>query len=269
MPTTTLRQRSAVLAAVALGIIGVFTAVLLPTSAAPGGLLSASPRGEGAHDSKFQVAGDGSLPTSAPRLRGPQEPLSTAELGYALHLARAAMPADAEDVLGEPGGEVITADLPPLAERTSARLVTVAIYDYTSDQLHQLVVDLTHQTVQRDQPARGLQLPPTAAETTIALNIAMKADPEPAFAQEYRATTGNPLLTPEQVHVVAGVWRPVDPAAAQSAAACGRHRCLQLLIAVPSGQYLGTQDFAVDLSTHSVVSIHQQAPSPQESDDEH
>jgi hypothetical protein len=257
MPTPTLRQRGAVLAAVALGTIGVFGAVLLPTSAAPGGLLSASPRGEGAHDAEFKVAGDGSLPETAPRLRAPHEPLSSAELGYALHLARDAMPADSQDVLGESGGEVITADLPPLAERTSARLVTVAIYDYTSDRLHQLLVDLTHREVLNDQSVRGLQLPPTAAEATIALDLAMKADPEPAFVAEYRRTTGNPLLTSAQVHVVAGVWRPVIPSAAdeQATAACGQHRCLQLLIAVPSGQYLGTQDFAVDLSTRSVLSV--------------
>jgi hypothetical protein len=244
-----------VLAAVAVGTIGILGAVLLPTSASPGGLLSAPPRGEGAHDTGFEVAGDGSLPTSAPQLRAPNESLSTAELGYALHLARASMPPDAQDVLGEPGGEVLTADLPALVERTSARLVAVAVYDYTSDRVHQLLVDLTHRKVLNDESVQGLQLTPTAAETTIALNLAMKAEPELAFSREYRKSTGSPLLTPEQVHVVAGVWRPVDPSAAQDTAVCGQHRCVQLLIAAPSGQYLGTQDFAVDLSTRSILRI--------------
>ncbi len=256
MRTPTLRQRGAVAAAVALGTIGVLGAVLLPTSASPGGLLSASPRGEGTHDTEFEVAGDGSLPETAPRLREPNAPLSSAERGYAIHLARAAMPSDAHDVLGKPGGEVLAADLPPLTERTSSRLVAVAVYDYTADRLHQLVLDLTHRTVLSDQSVAGLQLPPTAAEAAIALDLAMKADPEPTFVAEYRKTTGNPLLTPAQVHVVAGVWRPLAPSGGeeQATAACGQDRCLQLLIAVPSGQYLGTQDFAVNLSTHSVLS---------------
>jgi len=262
MPTPTLRQRGAVLAAVTLGTIGILCAVLLPTSAAPGALLSAPPRGEGAHDTGFEVAGDGSLPTTAPRLGAPNEPLSSAEVGYAVHLARTAMPADAQDVVGEPGGEVLTADLPPLAARTAARLVAVAIYDYTTDRLHELVLDLTHRTVLSDQSVRGLQLPPTEAETTIALDLAMKADPALAFVREYENTTGNPLLTRDQLHAVAGVWRPVAPSTVGATAACGPHRCLQLLLGMPSGQYLGTQDFAVDLSARSILRV-------QESDNEH
>lgn len=254
MPASRLRQRGMVLTAAALGAVGILGAVLLLTSAAPGGLPSASPRGEGTHDTEFQVAGDGSLSKSAPQLRAPQEPLSSAERGYAIHLARAAMPAATQDVLGDPGGEVLAADLPPLAERTAARLVSVAVYDYNSDQLHQLLLDLTHRKVLGDQSVRGLQLPPTAAETTTALDLAMKAGPAPAFVREYREATGNPLQAAEQVHVVAGVWRPAAPLAAkEEATACGQHRCLQLMIALLTGQYLGTHDFTVDLSTRSVL----------------
>jgi len=255
MPTSNPRQRGVVLAAVLLGAVGVLGAVLLPTSASPGSLLAGPPRGEGRHGAEFRVAGDGSIPTSAPRLRAPNEPLSSAERGYAIGLARDAMAADAQDVVGEPGGEVLTTELPPLAERSTARLVSVAVYDYTADQLHQLLVDLTAGSVQRDETVEGLQLPPTAAETAISMDLAMKADPEPAFAREYERSTGNPLLTPAQVHAVAGVWRPAYPSATTelATAVCGQHRCVQLLIALPTGQYLDTQDFAVDLSTHSVL----------------
>ena len=255
MPTSDLRKRAVVLAAVALGSLGILGAILLPTSATPGAVLSGSPRGEGVHDTEFRVAGDGSLPETAPRLRAPNEPLGSAERGYAIGLARDAMPTDAQDVLGEPGGEVLAADLPPLAERTAARLVSVAVYDYTADRLHQLLVDLTGRSVLSDQSAEGLQPPPTAAEATVALDLAMKADPAPVFTHEYSKSTGNPLLTPGQVHAVAGVWRPagLSASSAQATSVCGQHRCVQLLIALPTGQYLDTQDFAVDLSKRSVL----------------
>lgn len=260
MPIPNLRLRRALMGAVAVGAVGVLSAVLLPTSA--------SPRGDGAEETEFHVAGDGTLPETAPPLRAPHEPLSSAERGYAIHLARESMPAKTRDVLGMPGGEVLAADLPPLAERTSARLVTVAVYDYTSDRLHQMVLDLTNRKVLSDQSVPGLQLPPTMAETTVALDLAMRATKPPAFFAQYREITGNPLATPEQVHVVAGVWRAADETTASENATeiCGRHRCLQLLLALPSGQYLDTQDFAVDLSGRTVLTT---APAEPEHDHDH
>lgn len=259
MSALTLRQRGTALAAVALGTVVVVSAILLPTSATPGGFLPASPRSDGGHDTEFRVAGDGTLPETRPDLRSPHEPLSTQERGYAVHLARTALPVTATDVTGDPGGEVVAADLPPLAERSSSRLVSVAIYDYSVDRLHRLLVDLTRRSVVGTESAEGLQLPPTPTEAAVALDLAVKAEPAPRFHREYRAITGNPLLTPDQVRAVAGVWRPAYPAAAGRGhtAACGRHRCLQLLIAVPTGQYLNTQDLAVDLSTGSVLTIEQ------------
>jgi hypothetical protein len=232
---------------VLLGVVGTVGAALMPTSASPG---------DGREPAtQFHPKGDGSLPSEAPRLRAPDEPLSSAERGYAIHIARTGMPPGARDVLGNPGGEVLLADLPPLSERTSSRQVGLAIYDYTSDRLHQVVVDLTRQTMVSSRSVRGLQLPPTEAETTVALDLAMTADPAPAFLAEYRAIVGTPLLSAEQVHAVAGVWRAVPGRGApvQPTTACRQHRCLQLLVALPSGQYLSTQDFAVDLSSRRVL----------------
>lgn len=248
------RRRLALLGGVAalclsgLGLSAV-TLPLLPSLAGPG------PAGS---DGQFRpVDGDGSLPERAPDLRPADAPLSVAERGYAIHLAQQAMPPGSEDVLGLPGGEVLAADLPPVSERTSARLVAVAVYDYASDRLHQMVADLTDRSVVSDRTAQELQLPPTEAETTIAVQVAMTADPAPAFVAEYRRVTGAALITPGQIQAIAGVWRPVDASAAEgrATAVCGPHRCLQLLIALPSGQYLATQDFAVDLSSRTVLPV--------------
>lgn len=254
MTTPTLRRLGTVLTAVALGTVGVLCAVLLPTSATPGTPVSAAPRPGTDADARFRAVGDGSLPESAPRLRAPHEPLSSAERGYAYHLAREAMAATSRDAVGNPGGELLAADLPPLAERTSARLVTVAVYDYATDELHQLLLDLTDEAVVRNQATQGLQLPPVETETATALELAIAAKPAPAFVREYRELNGVPLLSPGQVSAVGGVWHPVDERlAAPETEVCGPHRCVQLLIALPTGEYLDTQDIVVDLSTRTVL----------------
>jgi hypothetical protein len=224
---------------------------LLP-SVAGSGPGDTSPDGE-----LHPVGGDGSLPTRAPKLRAPDAPLSVAERGYAIHVAQQSMPADAEDVLGNPGGEVLTADLPPIEDRGAGRRATVSLYDYSSDRLHQALVDLAAGSVVRDRDVRGLQLPPSIAEATIATQLALAADPPPAFLEQYRNLTGAPLVAAEQVQVVAGAWRPLNDgaAAAGPTKVCGADRCLQLLLALPSGQYLNTTDFAVDLSSRTVLPV--------------
>ncbi len=209
-------------------------------------------------DTQFEpVGGDGSLPESAPPLRATNAPLSVAERGYAIYLAQAAMPSGATDVLGNPGGEVLAADLPPLDDRGAGRRATVSLYDYSSDRLHQALIDLAAGSVVRRDTVRGLQLPPTVAETAIATQLALAADPAPAFVAEYRRAMGAPLVAAEQVQVVAGVWRPVEEGAGPVGPTedCGRDRCLQLLIALPSGEYLETRDFAVDLSSRTVLPV--------------
>jgi hypothetical protein len=209
-------------------------------------------------DAEFHAVGrDGSLPERAPELRSSDAPLSVAERGYAIHLAQQAMPTESRDVLGMPGGEVLAADLPPIEDRGTGRRATVSLYDYTSDRLHQTLVDLAAGSVVRDRVVPGLQLPPTIAETTIAAQLALAADPAPAFLEQYRSLTGAPLVAAEQVQTVAGVWRPVDRTATPvgPTKVCGADRCLQLLVALPSGQYLDTLDFAVDLSRRVVLPV--------------
>ncbi|WP_244931808.1 hypothetical protein [Nocardioides sp. W7] len=256
MTTPLLRRLAAVLTAVVLGSVGVLCALLLPTSAAPGDLVSSAPAPGTDAEERFRAVGDGSLTETAPRLRAPHEPLSSAERGYAYHLARAAVPETTRDVRGESGGELISADLPPLSERTSDRRVAVTLYDYASDELHQLLIDLTHDAVVRRQATQGLQLPPTQAETATALELAITARPTPAFVSQYRQLNGVPILNPGQVSAVAGVWRPVDEGPpAPATQVCGLHRCVQLLVALPTGEYLDTQDFVVDLSTRTVLRI--------------
>lgn len=254
MPVRKLRGRVAVLSAVTLGSVGVLCAVLLPTSAMPGDLLSAAPTHGMGPEARVHAVGDGSLPETPPRLRAPHEPLSSSERGYAFHLAREAMSRDTRDVLGESGGELLAADLPPLSERTADRRVVVSLYDYAADELHELLLDLTHRTMLSSRSTHDLQLPPTQAETAAALELAVGTKPSPVFVDQYRTMNNTPLLTVDQVTAVGGAWRPTDERpTGRATQACGQHRCLQLLIALPTGEYLDTHDIVVDLSTRKVL----------------
>lgn len=197
----------------------------------------------------------GELPDGPGELGEPDAPLSIDERGYAIRLAQDAMPDDARDVLGGSGGEVLAADLPPLDERRPGRRVLVSLYDYRTDHVHQVLIDLAGDSVLRNETVPGLQLPPTTAEAAVATELAIAHDPAPAFMTEYLKVTRSLLLSADQVQPVAGIWRPTTTAAADSTAGCGTRRCVQLLLALPSGHYLNTHDFAVDLSSRTVLPV--------------
>lgn len=201
----------------------------------------------------FRPVGSGDLPTGAPALQAPHAPLTALERGYAIHLAQQAQPENTTSVLGNPGGEVLSAELPPMSERSAHRTAVVTLYDYTDNKLAQVQVNLTSARAVTTELA-GVQLPPSAAETRVATQIAIASTTELNFMAQYRTMTGTPLLTPEQVHTVAGVWRAPHDAGSPSAV-CGVNRCVQLLLGLPSGQYLNTQDFVVDLTTRSVLPL--------------
>ena len=241
---------------VAAGLLAVAicgpAAVLIAAPGAP------APMGLGG-DEEFRLAGDGTLPQERPALREHGAPLSSAERGYAIRLALQTLPDSARDVLDAPGGEVLAADLPGGRDPDDGRrLVQVSLYDYRADRLQQVLVDLTADRVTEDRTVSGLQLPPSAAETEVAFDLALKAWPALPFLHEFLTSTDAPLLTMEQVHVVAGAWLPggdVGDAQLVDATGCGPDRCLQLLVALPSGHYLDTGDFVVDLSTRTVLDL--------------
>lgn len=214
--------------------------LLLVWAPSPGAPSSGTPRTSA---DEFQVVGDGTLPDQRPSLRASGAPLSSAERGYAVALALAAIPSSARDVLGRPGAEVLIADLPPTDQRADRRRVQVSAYDYADGSLHEVLVDLGSGVVIRQQARRGIQLPPSAAETRVALDLALAADPAPAFIAQYDELVGSPLLAGDQVRVVAGAL----------ADGCGPDRCVRLLVSLPSGRYLSTDDFRVDLSKRTVV----------------
>lgn len=232
--------------------------VLLPSQAKPSPPDGPAVAPPSESDPTFRVKGSGELRADRPTLREPGAPLSSAEASYATHLALDSMPHTARGVLDQPGGEVLLVELPSVSDRANSpgRRAVVSVHDYSSDSVHQIEVSLSERRVKDTTRATGLQLPPSAAETAVATDLALAAAPSLPFRAQYQKLTGTALEAAEQVRAVAGVWR-ADPSAPPHGelAACGTHRCLQLLIGLPSGHYLDTHDFTVDLSAGRVLRV--------------
>lgn len=211
---------------------------------------------EGKRDA-YRVVGDGELPTEAPALGAPRDGLSPEEVGYAIHLATTdpSVPSSAVDVLGAPGPEVLLVGLPDEVE-DGRRLAVVTLYDYATDDGYQQRVDLASAKV-TSQRTSGLQATISPTEAEVATQVAIDNAGRRAFAAEFEAAQGVPLVSPEQVRFVAGTFRYNGSTA--SGEACGRQRCAQLLLQLPSGAYLSTSDFVVNLSTKDVISINTKA----------
>lgn len=203
--------------------------------------------------SAFAVVGDGSLPDDRPELLRPRDPLTAAETGYAIHRAitHPSVPSGATDVRGEPGPEVLFADLPDAAGASTRREAVVNLYDYSSDTALQQVVDLASGSVSSVQ-SPDLHPPLSSAEGEVALRLAIDKGPASlAMKQQFEQVHGSPLVGADQVGHVAGVF--IYDGTTAFGGECGRHRCAQLLIRLPSGDYLDTTDFVIDLSTKTVI----------------
>ncbi|MGH1562151.1 hypothetical protein [Mumia sp. DW29H23] len=212
---------------------------------------------------EFSVAGDGELPTSRPDTRDARDPLSTDEVGYAISVATRDpdLPAGAMDVRGEPGWEVLSVDVPDDEVDDGGRRAVVTLYDYAGDSTQVQIVDLSRGRVVKSHAATRLQRPPSVNETQAAVSIALAADPPLAFTADFEASEGVPLVSPEQITSVAGVWTHESAdhhghdQGADNGQECGQQRCVRLIVATPSGRYLGTTDFVVNLSHRSVVRL--------------
>lgn len=165
-------------------------------------------------------------------------------LDTVLAAARSALPASAVDVHGAPGGELLSVDLPGDG---SAQVV---LYDYATDLTHEITVRSAAVVAER---AGRVQPPPSQTEATTALGIALDRRRPLPFAAAFARRQGVPLVSPDQVSVLAGAWVGAD--GVPVGADCGRHRCVQLVVATAAGDYLDTSGFVVDLSDRRVISL--------------
>lgn len=213
---------------------------------------SVSGADDGNGSGAFTKVGDGTLPTTRPELGSGRDPLSTDEVGYAIHVATSdASAAGATDVNGTTAPEVLYVDLPEQAVRTKARSALVVLYNYATNSVLNQVVDLAAGKVVTSTKGTNLQPPTTSTEADTAIEIAIRSEEPLSFKKEFEGSEGVPLISADQVEYVAGSW--VYDGTTKFGQECGKQRCAQLMVSTASGTYLSTFDFVVNLSTKSVV----------------
>lgn len=113
------------------------------------------------------------------------------------------------------------------------RRADVYIYDYTSDTLSQVVVDLASGEAESVRVVQDAQLPLTEREIVRATALFYA---QPAMRQrlerEFERIAGEPLEDLSALHIRAFVFRAdsMPDTAPKETAVCGRHRCAQLMI---------------------------------------
>lgn len=191
------------------------------------------------------------LSASKPASLGkPRDPLSIEELGYAEALAARALPASARTLAGEPGGELLSVDLASLDPDTTTRPVTVTYYDYAADEVLAVRVELYSGQVKGTDEAKGLQPAPAPSEAYAATKLLIESSDGRKLGTEYTAMTGH-AITADDLIVTGGSYYSTSVTRADDA--CGRHRCVELQVQEPSGTYLSTADYVVDLSAQKVI----------------
>jgi hypothetical protein len=210
------------------------------------------------NDGRVRTVNGGELPDSKPKLRDRRAPLSSEEVGYAYSIALEAstLPSDSTDVNGKPGAQLIHVDLPPIGEADGHnRLAAVIMRDYTRNQTHQVLVDLTRSEIVHAESAASAQPPPVPDEADAAIHIAISSSPPARFVTEFEQNNGIPLLEEKQVWYRAGSWVP--PSGTSAGAECQKHRCVQLIVRDLSGAFFDTTDFVVDLTAQTLVTLRQ------------
>jgi hypothetical protein len=178
--------------------------------------------------------------------------LDTAENTRALDAARGPAESELRRRAGRAAGsperlEVLEVDVHRYAKDVRAeeyrRRADVYIYDYDSDALAVAVVDLETNHVDAVTVTPGVQRPLNDREVARALDLLLAdATSGARIRAEFQRITGRPLRNPSELTVSGFVYRAdaMPDSNTTDTAACGRHRCAQLLIS--------TQDaFSIEL----------------------
>ncbi|MGA5305740.1 hypothetical protein ACPCHT_38000 [Nucisporomicrobium flavum] len=177
--------------------------------------------------------------------------LTSGEVDRARELAvTPELAAGAEDVTGAKGPEYLSADV--LADG-GGRRAELYYYDYKTDKLVKQVVDLKAGKLAGSYSAAGMQRPASEREVATALDMLL-ADPLASELKDaYQKATGKQFAGKDGLTVKAHVYkaRPADTSAAQ----CGKHRCLQLVVETGDGLFIDVNDIIIDLSGRTVARL--------------
>lgn len=183
--------------------------------------------------------------------------LTGEEVGYVRHLG-AQIPdfAAGVDVFGEPGLQFLSTDVAdPNAYDDGQRRLLSLYYDYGTDELVSMIVNVTQGAVESVERASGSQPAPTEAETVLAWELLLASDSAAVLVDEFAGLTGGSALVPGSREIELTAHSFITDVSAFGAESCGEQRCVQLLAQVNGGAFLTTSPFVVNLSTKSVLPI--------------
>jgi hypothetical protein len=178
-------------------------------------------------------------------------PLNAADLVRARSIAGTATRiAAARDVTGGTGPEYVTAQ----PERGApGRSAAVYYYDYATDSLVKVVVDLASGRIVKTFTGTGVQPPASSREVATALDLLLRDRLGDGLRGDYATATGHPLARAADLRATAHIYRAA--AANPGAAQCTRHRCLLLTVQVAGGPYIDVDDIIIDLTGRTVVRV--------------
>ncbi|MEV6958006.1 Tat pathway signal sequence domain protein [Streptomyces sp. NPDC051207] len=190
-----------------------------------------------------------------------RDPLTDDETERASRIAAHRQPLrSGEGVDGDRGPERLGVELAEpeageLDDPDAPRRADVTFYDYRDDTLVTRTVNLATGKVEDAGTQRGVQPPLSAAEQTEAARLLI-ADPLGAgLRADYQDATGRKLTSPDQLRVVAMVYRAAPGAQPAALDACGEHRCARLFPKVTNGPWIDSRHLVIDLSTGKVAAL--------------
>lgn len=191
---------------------------------------------------------------------GAYDPLSTAEIEKVREIKNVFVQSTYPDLISS--GRVILETL--LIERhaikkgqedTSERLADMYVYDYVTNTLNQLVINLDQNKVESITHDKEIQLPLTENEIQMAFNILTQDTVNfQLILEEFEQITGKPYSNPDQIQIKAfAFWGSSLPGVSnQQSLNCGIHRCAQVLIYTPD-QVAFEVSPVIDLSIKKVI----------------
>jgi hypothetical protein len=146
-----------------------------------------------------------------------------------------------------------------------SRKADVLYYDYSTNEVIQVVVDLNNNAVQETKVTRGVAEQPffTSVEIKAALQLIFD-HPQlgPRLRAAYQEVTGQSLtdIGPLEAKAQGGIFFPNSAAhtpLGDATAECAQDRCMQLFVPIDDTKFIDTTNLVVNLSTGQVLWVDQ------------
>lgn len=160
------------------------------------------------------------------------------------------------DVFGNPGLQFLSTDVAdPQGYSDGQRRLMSLYYDYATNELVSMILNVTSGQVETITRATGSQPAPTDAETSLAWELILGSELAQPIADQFATLTGGSALTPTSAEVELTAHSFTTDAASFGAESCGLERCVQVLAQIDGGSFLTTSTIVVNLSTKTVLPV--------------